>query len=165
MVFTFLEMNAKMLRIDLVSAIFSPLLAGQIMTSVSVAAGCLFITVWKVISFFLELYLLNAVNRTSPELSKKRSPTPTNGDTEETLLSENQETKPEIHSRQDSFCTNFAAIATGWKVFFKQSVASTGIAMSLLYFTVLGLDGITMTFAYGQGIKENIIAILQVSQL
>ncbi len=52
---------------------------------------------------------------------------------------------------------------SGWRIFFRQSVLPAGMAMAFLWFTVLGFDGITIGYAFAQGMKENIIAILQVS--
>ena len=60
-----------MLRIDLTAMILSPLIAGQLMTSINVAAGSLFITAWNLCSWGIEFWLLNVVYAAVPALSVK----------------------------------------------------------------------------------------------
>ncbi len=62
------DTNAGMLRIDLTMMIISPLIEGQLMTSISVAVGCVFIVGWNVASLGLEYLLLRLIYDSTPAL-------------------------------------------------------------------------------------------------
>lgn len=70
--FLYSDMNSMLVRIDQTSMIVSPIIAGQLMTSIDLSAGCLFIAGWNVCSFGLELYLLWLIYAKNPGLSHKR---------------------------------------------------------------------------------------------
>uniref|UniRef100_A0A914VPH1 Solute carrier family 40 member n=1 Tax=Plectus sambesii TaxID=2011161 RepID=A0A914VPH1_9BILA len=166
------DMNAMMLRIDLTAMILSPLIAGQLMTSISVVAGCLFIAVWNICSWGVEFWLLNTVYRSVPALAVKQSPdqaleiissqnldhpdTPRNADVPGTPKNETQ--------RNCCYFTSWGglrSVAEGWHSYYHQSVFPAAFGLSLLYMTVLGFDGITTGFAYSQGLQENMLALAQ----
>ncbi|CAH1789301.1 unnamed protein product [Owenia fusiformis] len=48
----------------------------------------------------------------------------------------------------------------GWKTYMNQEVVLAGMALSTLYFTVLGFDSITTSYAYSQGLSESMVSIL-----
>lgn len=60
-------------RINLLAMIVSPVVAGQVMTSLDVMAGCLLMCAWNLCSFFVEWGLLMAVLKQCPELQNKGS--------------------------------------------------------------------------------------------
>ena len=57
--------------------------------------------------------------------------------------------------------TPYITIRDGWKIYARQEIARVGIAMSLLYVTVLGLSGVTMAYFKIQGVTEFQIGIFQ----
>lgn len=65
-------MTTALRRIDLVTKLLSPVIVGQIMTYISVVAGCLFIAIWNFVSVFIEYFLLYKVYQAVPNLSKKK---------------------------------------------------------------------------------------------
>lgn len=67
------HLNARMLLIDHVCGILSPLLAGQVMASADVAAGCLFVALWNAASFPVEYAMLAAVYKAIPALAAPKS--------------------------------------------------------------------------------------------
>uniref|UniRef100_A0A914WA28 Solute carrier family 40 member n=1 Tax=Plectus sambesii TaxID=2011161 RepID=A0A914WA28_9BILA len=166
------EMNAMMLRIDLTAMILSPLIAGQLMTSVSVVAGCLFITAWNICSWGVEYWLLNSVYRSAPVLAVKQSPdqalafissqnldlidpdAPRSAD-----LPQISENKTQRNRCCFTFWGGLRSVVEGWRSYYRQSVFPAAFGLALLYMTVLGFDGITTGFAYSQGLKENMLAL------
>ncbi|XP_014778448.1 solute carrier family 40 member 1 isoform X1 [Octopus bimaculoides] len=65
-------MTAALRRIDLAVKLLSPVLAGQLMTYISIVAGSLFIAVWNFISVFIEYFLLHKVFQAVPTLATKK---------------------------------------------------------------------------------------------
>ena len=52
-------------------------------------------------------------------------------------------------------------INNGWKIYARQEIARVGIAMSLLYATVLGFSGVTAAYFQTQGLNEALIGLAQ----
>ena len=48
----------------------------------------------------------------------------------------------------------------GWNVYIKHPVRNAGLALALLYMTVLGFDNITYGFVLTQGVPESVLGIL-----
>ena len=57
--------------------------------------------------------------------------------------------------------TPYTTIRDGWKIYAKQEIARVGIAMSLLYVTVLGFHGVTAAYFKTQGLTEVLIGVFQ----
>ena len=57
--------------------------------------------------------------------------------------------------------TPYTIIRDGWKIYAKQEIARVGIAMSLLYITVLGFHGVTAAYFKIQGLTEVLIGVFQ----
>ena len=55
----------------------------------------------------------------------------------------------------------YTTIRDGWKIYAKQEIARVGIAMSLLYITVLGFSGVTAAYFKTQGLTEVLIGVFQ----
>lgn len=181
------EMNAMLLRIDLTAMIISPLVAGQIMTSISLAAGCFFIAVWNVCSYAIEFFLLLAVYRSVPGLKKdkpmqssqtnefnqaeselkildgsdKLEENPEKNELKTTILPSNHSDNSTSGQRRGVLQRLFSSAIFGYTVYFRQAVWPAGLGLALLYLTVMGLEGITSGYAYSQGIKENVLAAVR----
>ena len=52
-------------------------------------------------------------------------------------------------------------INDGWRIYARQEIARVGIAMSLLYVTVLGFSGVTAAYFKTQGLNEALIGLAQ----
>ena len=55
----------------------------------------------------------------------------------------------------------YITIRDGWKIYARQEIARVGIAMSLLYVTVLGFSGVTAAYFKIQGLTEVLIGVFQ----
>nr|XP_039252339.1 solute carrier family 40 member 1-like [Styela clava] len=69
----------------------------------------------------------------------------------------NQQSQTSIWRKIFSF---LLIIPKGWKQYMSQSVAKAGIGLACLYMTVLGLDAITISYAYNQCFSELLVGIL-----
>ena len=57
--------------------------------------------------------------------------------------------------------TPYITIRDGWRIYARQEIARVGIAMSLLYATVLGFSGVTAAYFKTQGLNEAFIGLAQ----
>ena len=57
--------------------------------------------------------------------------------------------------------TPYITIRDGWRIYARQEIARVGIAMSLLYVTVLGFSGVTAAYFKTQGLNEAFIGLAQ----
>ncbi|XP_043549569.1 solute carrier family 40 member 1-like isoform X3 [Chiloscyllium plagiosum] len=48
----------------------------------------------------------------------------------------------------------------GWIIYYKQPMFLAALGLSFLYMTVLGFDGITIGYAYAQGISSSVLSIM-----
>ena len=55
----------------------------------------------------------------------------------------------------------YTTIRDGWKIYAQQEIARVGIAMSLLYITVIGFSGVTTAYFKIQGVTEVLIGVFQ----
>ncbi|CAF1248878.1 unnamed protein product, partial [Didymodactylos carnosus] len=115
--------NAAMRRIDLLTNVLAPLVAGGIMAFISRWASALLISSWNVISLFIELYLYTKVYKSA-----------------ESILSNKIIEKKSI--RMKPF-TQLITSVKGFKTYYKMSTMYPGLALALLYFTVLSFDSVT----------------------
>ncbi|GAB1599459.1 solute carrier family 40 member 1-like [Argonauta hians] len=145
-------MTAALRRIDLAVKLLAPVLAGQIMTYISVLAGSSLIASWNFVSVFVEYYLLYRVFQSVPSLATKKSKDDDKQEAES--LNESERQPP------NAFCSRIFTLFNGWRVYLKYDVAPAGFGMALLYMTALGFDNITVGFAYSQGLTESILGIL-----
>ncbi|XP_073529387.1 ferroportin-like isoform X4 [Phyllobates terribilis] len=54
----------------------------------------------------------------------------------------------------------FRTFRDGWVAYSRQSVFWVGVGLAFLYMTVLGFDGITIGYAYTQGLSGSVLSIL-----
>ncbi|XP_078084527.1 ferroportin-like [Mustelus asterias] len=173
------NMNATLRQIDLLSKLLSPMAVGQIMTFSSSVVGCGFIAGWNLFSMCFEYLLLRKIYKMTPALAKK-------GDkqTKEEEVSEGNETafKDNIaaavsvegelinnstnHNHKETGCIKgilvpgIRTFRDGWIIYYRQPMFLAALGLSFLYMTVLGFDGITMGYAYAQGISSSVLSIM-----
>ena len=142
------RINATVRRIDLITAVIAPLVAGSIMSLFKFSPSfngtvlsAVFFTIWNIISYILEYSLLYSVYNDVPSLKKK---------------SVKKEKKPNV------FCKPLFNLVDGWSTYMNQgSVVLPSIALAVLYLTVLSFDSITIGYAKSQKLTELSISILQ----
>ena len=131
------QTNATLKRIDLSTAILSPLLAGAAMEFISPWTGGLVVMLWNVVSSPLEIYLLYRVYKMNPMLSKPKKPTRPlsqvrSGAYLRTVLPGDQT----WYSRAP-FLRPIVLLFQGWFCYWRQKVRWSGASLALIYFTGL----------------------------
>jgi iron-regulated transporter 1 len=112
---------------------FSPKYNGVILSAIIFGA-------WNLISYFLELSLLNGVYSSIPQLQKEIKQT--------TKLSKK--------------LNHIKNLYKGWYVYMKQGIiVLPSIALAVLYLTVLSFDSVTIGYARSQHIGETLVSIFQ----
>lgn len=148
------SINATVRRIDLFTAILSPLVAGLIMSFFNFSprlngtvVSAIFFGIWNIISFLIEYGLLASVYRSVPELEKPK-----------VIKNADEKDKNKILK----FISSFKKIRHGWAEYFSQGlVLIPSLALSVLYLTVLSFDGITIGYAKSQKLTETTISLFQ----
>ena len=179
-------LNACMRRIDLCCKLMAPLLVGAIITYTDYFTSTLFVAGWNVISYFAEFGLLCIVYYYIPPLAHKNirkhsllleNSEDRREEDEEELIPEKSPSEDEnvfvAKPRKSKSCKQqffsilsklispCITIRDGWKVYARQEIARVGIAMSLLYVTVLGFSGVTAAYFKIQGLTEVLIGVFQ----
>ena len=176
-----------MRRIDLCCKLMAPVLVGAIITYTDYFTSTLFVAGWNVISYFAEFGLLCIVYHFIPTLAHKKfrkqssltdssedqreeeaeeeKGTPDNEcDDEKVFFAEprmSKSCKQKFFSVLSKLGSPYITIRDGWKIYARQEIARVGVAMSLLYVTVLGFSGVTAAYFKIQGLTEVLIGVFQ----
>ncbi|GAB4833251.1 hypothetical protein Ancab_031498 [Ancistrocladus abbreviatus] len=166
------KLNSIIRRIDLVCKLFAPVFSGFIISFISLTASAMALAVWNIVSVGLQYCLLISVYNGIPALSEEErriasstdDPKQSTADPKLTksLLSQdaNDSVVPENTGRGGIIekvlelpCFN------AWKVYLKQDVALPGVALALLYFTVLSFGSLMTAALEWEGIPTYVIGI------
>ncbi|GMH23146.1 hypothetical protein Nepgr_024989 [Nepenthes gracilis] len=167
------KLNSVIRRIDLVCKLFAPVATGFIISFVSLTASAIALALWNVMSVFLQYWLLSSVYNGIPALSKKerRVAERSASDPEQRAYVSEQTESLLSHGRSGSVdednCQKRGIIERvlnlpcvgAWKVYLKQDVLLPGVALSLLYFTVLSFGSLMTAALESEGISAYIIGI------
>lgn len=146
------DMNSVIRRIDLICKLCAPVFSGFIISFISLKASAMVLALWNILSVWLEYWLLTSVYNGIPALCEsserrhlKRGLTkPLEGCT--SVLEENLDTTCEegnLAIETSDWKKKIAGRLSklpgcdAWIVYAKQDVLLPGIALALLYFTVL----------------------------
>lgn len=147
------KMNSVIRRIDLICKLFAPVLTGFVISFVSLTASALALAIWNIISVFLIYILLMSVYKGIPRLrdvSERRVSVASRS-----LVGEVDESVSTYHERESlitpdanysesspkgTMIEKFLSLpyVRAWRVYINQDVVLPGLALALLYFTVLG---------------------------
>jgi iron-regulated transporter 1 len=149
-------MNSIMRRIDLSCKLLAPVAAGLLMSLKSTVAAAAFIAVWNALSTFGEYYFLYIVYRKVPALAETRyggaeqfghDRGPDSGfemlEEEGASAVLRNESAVErgwlerVKSGVRKVLAPVKGFSEGWKLYAKQETVLAGVALALLYFTVL----------------------------
>lgn len=149
---TLTNMNSVIRRIDLICKLFAPVATGFIISFVSLQASAVALTIWNIVSVCVEYWLLLSVYNNIPVLSEsdqKRSLRLATNNLEESPST--SEVRPNLYPYNadslelyntncmakviDKFLNN--SYVQAWQVYINQDVVLPGVALALLYFTVL----------------------------
>ncbi|KAJ9545227.1 hypothetical protein OSB04_024934 [Centaurea solstitialis] len=169
------KMNSRIRRIDLVSKLFAPVVSGFIISFVSLIASAASLAIWNVVSVFLQYWLLNSVYKGIPALTERNRKRGLKG----TVLND-QEQGPStsrdpsrqiqnLDDRSEDFSSGNTMVEKfvkrvsdnsfihAWQVYFRQDVVLPGLALALLYFTVLSFGTLMTATLEWDGIPAYII--------
>ncbi|OIS98127.1 PREDICTED: solute carrier family 40 member 2-like [Nicotiana attenuata] len=167
------KMNSVIRRIDLICKLFAPVISGFIISFVSLTASAMTLALWNVISVCLEYWLLTSVYNGIPALSESslrrasRS-MPTHLDLSPSI---SHEQKNLLHSdgvglEQSENCwrkivgsISRLPCVGAWKVYLQQDVVLPGLALALLFFTVLSFGTLMTAMLEWEGIPAYVIGI------
>ncbi|XP_073063042.1 solute carrier family 40 member 2-like isoform X1 [Primulina eburnea] len=152
------KMNSIIRRIDLVCKLFAPVVSGFIISFVSLTASALTMALWNVLSVLLQYWLLISVYKGIPalnEISERK--------VSRSLVREVDEVdfeQPESSTR-GTIIDNFSntPYIRAWKVYIQQEVALPGLALALLYFTVLSFGSLMTATLEWEGIPTYVIGL------
>ena len=182
-------LNAWMRRIDLCCKLMAPVLVGAVITYTDYFTSTLFVAGWNVMSYFAEFGLLCIVYYYVPALANKKirkhslmtgnsedqrekhkeekgipSKSLKEGEDKNVFVSQSHKSKSckqNFTSVLSKLVTPYITIRDGWKIYARQEIARAGVAMSLLYITVLGFSGVTAAYFKIQGLTEVMIGVFQ----
>ncbi|KAG0481154.1 hypothetical protein HPP92_011686 [Vanilla planifolia] len=163
------RMNSIIRRIDLICKLFAPVLTGFIISFVSLVASAVILALWNVLSVWLEYWLWMSVYNGIPALKVNKPGRKVDCFSclwPETPLGESVENaeggrgmdmsklKKEIME-----CLSKLLCFDAWIVYFKQDVVLPGVALALLYFTVLSFGTLMTATLEWKGIPAYVIGI------
>ncbi|KAI3854762.1 hypothetical protein MKX03_017495 [Papaver bracteatum] len=169
------NMNSVIRRIDLSCKLFAPVASGFIISFVSLEASAVTFAIWNVISVWLQYWLLKSVYDGIPSLRENDArrqarfeqifPVEESSTVTEILLSpEGSSSASEAeHSWIHSAIERLSKVAffDAWIVYLRQDVLLPGIALSLLYFTVLSFGTLMTATLEWKGIPAYVIGIMR----
>ncbi|CAN0927897.1 Solute carrier family 40 member 1 [Linum grandiflorum] len=127
------SMNSTIRRIDLSCKLLAPVVSGFIISFVSIEASAIALACWNTVAVWLEYVLFMSVYKGVPALresNQKRVSRCYRSD-------DDSSTVPLISPEKvDGWFSN-APFFGAWRVYFRQKVVLPGVALALLFFTVL----------------------------
>ena len=143
------KMNSVIRRIDLISKLCAPVLTGFIISFVSLTASAVSLALWNCITVWVEYWLFTSVYNGIPALGKssqrrvsRNSPSVVE---ESTLISQETECLLSDDEGNSALAEKTCVMSVfgwipcfdAWRVYFQQDVVLPGLALALLYFSVL----------------------------
>ncbi|XP_019053216.1 PREDICTED: solute carrier family 40 member 1-like [Nelumbo nucifera] len=174
------KMNAVIRRIDLICKLFAPVISGFIISFISLKASAVTLALWNTVSVWLQFWLLMSVYNGIPSLSERSQkritrPRP-NDPLEDPSISQVIEALPShVESGSGAEQKGNRAEQKGnsklvnrilpmqcieaWIVYLKQDIVLPGVALALLYFTVLSFGRLMTAALKWMGMPAYVIGI------
>lgn len=168
------EMNSVIRRIDLICKLCAPVLSGFIISFISLRASAIFLAIWNLVSVWLQYWLLTSVYEGIPTLSESSQrriskQIPTDSLESASILDENKSSTSLQESNLVLETSDWKKRITGrlskfpcfdaWIVYAKQEIVLPGVALALLYFTVLSFGTLMTATLEWNGIPAYVIGI------
>ncbi|KAK6118226.1 hypothetical protein DH2020_048012 [Rehmannia glutinosa] len=157
------KMNSIIRRIDLSCKLFAPVVTGFIISFVSLTASALALALWNVLSVCVQYWLLMSVYNGIPQLKeisqRRASRSPVREVNERLIFRDTNES--EQSSDGTTLIEQFLNLPyiSAWRLYIKQDVVLPGLALALLYFTVLSFGTLMTAALEWQGIPAYVIGI------
>ncbi|XP_015950540.1 solute carrier family 40 member 2 [Arachis duranensis] len=160
------KMNSVTRRIDLTCKLLAPVITGSIISFLSLKASAITLALWNTVSVWVEYWLFSSVYNGIPALkqsNQRRVAKILQSDDEERneITLEGNSSQVDDISRSKSFCEWISEIpyVVAWRVYLQQEVVIPGIALALLFFTVLSFGTLMTATLEWEGIPAYIIGI------
>lgn len=166
------DINSTMRRIDLVCKLLSPVISGFIISFISLKASAVTLAAWNIISVWLEYWLFTSVYDGIPALeesSQRRVSRLVLRDVEESssvtqqiesLLPNDEDGQSAERSWKVKMLNWFSKfLVSAWKIYLEQDTVLPGIALAVLFFTVLSFGTLMTATLEWEGIPAYIIGI------
>ncbi|KAJ6299801.1 hypothetical protein OIU76_020733 [Salix suchowensis] len=168
------KINSIIRRIDLTCKLLAPVISGFIMSFVSVKASAMTLAVWNTVAVWLEYWLFTSVYSGIPALaesSQRRISRLSPGDTVEMasttaeragLIAQSDGIRVSVETGWRRRLTDWFSetpFVGAWSVYFHQEVVLPGVALALLYFTVLSFGTMMTATLEWKGIAAFVIGI------
>ncbi|KAI3414484.1 Solute carrier family 40 protein [Psidium guajava] len=168
---TLTQMNSVIRRIDLVCKLFAPVVSGFFISFASLKASAVAFALWNFASVWLQYWLMSCVYKGIPALKennqRRRQQIPSDGTEggvsvlEGGTLHDKADIRMEEKSlmrRKMNLVMN-SAFMVSWRTYLRQEVVLPGVALALLYFTVLSFGTLMMADLKWEGIPAYVIGI------
>ncbi|KAL9276356.1 hypothetical protein ACSQ67_026094 [Phaseolus vulgaris] len=167
------KMNSVIRRIDLTCKLLAPVITGFIISFVSLKASAITLVLWNTVSVWVEYWLFTSAYNGIPALgqsSQRRMARLSQSDQhknnptleEDSLLSVIGGSSEMVDRKSSKkLCEKISEIpyVAAWKVYLKQEVALPGLALALLFFTVLSFGTLMTANLEWEGIPAYVIGI------
>ncbi|TKY63585.1 Solute carrier family 40 member 2 [Spatholobus suberectus] len=167
------KMNSVTRRIDLTCKLLAPVVTGFIISFVSLKASAITLALWNTVSVWVEYRLFTSVYNGIPALaesSRRRMARLSQSDQErnnptleeDSLLSVaggSSELADRKSSKKISEKISEIPYIAAWRVYLQQEVALPGLALALLFFTVLSFGTLMTATLEWEGIPAYVIGI------
>ncbi|XP_077213945.1 solute carrier family 40 member 2-like isoform X2 [Tasmannia lanceolata] len=167
------NMNSVVRRIDLICKLLAPVFGGFIISFVSLKASAISLALWNTISVWFQYWLLISVYNGFPALkesSERRNTKLESSDSLESSSNTNDtDNSPLLEGSSTSLKNSWKSKAIrklskipffdAWIVYAKQETVLPGVALALLYFTVLSFGTLMTAMLEWKGIPAYVIGI------
>ncbi|XP_010039092.2 solute carrier family 40 member 2 isoform X1 [Eucalyptus grandis] len=169
---TLTQMNSVVRRIDLICKLFAPVVSGFFISFASLKASAVAFALWNFASVWLQYWLMSSVYSGIPALRennrRRRQKIPLDGTEGRVATLEGGALHDEasVHGTEENSLMRRkmnlvmnSAFMVSWRTYLRQEVVLPGIALALLYFTVLSFGTLMMADLKWEGIPAYIIGI------
>ncbi|KAG2691025.1 hypothetical protein I3760_09G217300 [Carya illinoinensis] len=165
------KINSIIRRIDLISKLFAPVITGFIISFISLTASALTLALWNAISVWVEYWLFISVYNGIPALgesSQRRISRLSSSVVGESSSTSQEKESMLSHDEGNSALTQktwkmnifeWVPWLDAWKVYLQQDVVLPGVALALLYFTVLSFGTLMTAALEWEGVPAFVIGI------
>ncbi|XWS43906.1 hypothetical protein CRYUN_Cryun16bG0144900 [Craigia yunnanensis] len=169
------QMNSIIRRIDLTSKLVAPVITGFIISFVSLKASAMALALWTAISVWVEYWLFMSVYNGVPALGEgnlRRTSKVSPSDVEENISASQERSNSLSNDGSESSAAagknsaskiiewvSKVSYIDAWRVYLQQDVVLSGVALALLYFTVLSFGTLMTAALEWEGIPAFVIGI------
>ncbi|CAL9173668.1 unnamed protein product [Musa hybrid cultivar] len=168
------KMNSVIRRIDLICKLLAPVFSGFIISFISLEASAVILALWNTLSVWLQYWLLTSVYNGIPALGessqrKNAKVIPTDCLASSSIIEENEncicpEERSTVTEESDQKITVAERLSVipcfdAWVIYSRQEVVLPGVALALLYFTVLSFGTLMTATLEWKGIPAYVIGL------